>query len=314
MAAYKGIKAVLRQFYVLIKQKLDSIKVDADHFEGTLPVSKGGTGATTAQGGFKALADGLVVDEGTIYDDETFPRQNRAGTTWQKYKFSKLWDYIKGKISSVLGLTADNYSGTASSANTAAGRKSYTLNLSSLSTSNFYPVTFEELTAFSDVAVCSQSLYGSDPYNQNRIHFLASFYGWSDTPKSLNILEYGCYETNEITIGCIGYGQREGGFAIWLRGGRTYYFYCLNAAPTLRTSDYTNGSQKFTVGTNYYGGNNVNVAIVFTPQSTISSGAYISRNMRVDGSVRGGTVEADNRLSIPTSAPSSPTNGDIWIE
>lgn len=311
MAAYKGIKAVLRQFYVLIKQKLDSIKVDADHFEGTLPVSKGGTGATTAQGGFKALADGLVVDEGTIFDDETFPRQDRAGSTWQKYKFSKLWDYIKSKIASVLGLTASSYGGTASAA---AAKKEYTLDLSSLSTSNFYPVTFEELTHFSDVAVHSQSLYGSNPYNQNRIHFLASFYGWSDTPKSLNILEYACYEPNEITIGCIGYAQRDGGFAIWLRGGKRYYFYCLDATPTLRTSDYTNGNQKFTVGTNYYGGNNKNVAIAFTPQSTISSGAYISRNMRVDGVVRGSTVEADNRLSIPLSAPSSPTNGDIWIE
>lgn len=289
----------------------NSSTIDADHFEGTLPVSKGGTGATTAQGGFNALADGLVVDEGIIYDDETFLRQNRAGSTWKKYKFSKLWDYIKGKISSVLGLTASSYGGTASAA---AAKKEYTLDLSSLSTSNFYPVIFKEFTHFSDVAVNSQSFYRSAPYNQNRIHFLASFYGWSDTPKSLNILEYGCFDTNEITIGCIGCGLHNGDFAIWLRGGRRYYFYCLDATPTLMTSDYTNGDQKFTVGTNYYGGNNVNVAIVFTPQSTISIGAYISSNMRVNGAVRGSTVEADSRLSIPQSAPSSPQNGDIWIE
>lgn len=286
----------------------NSSTIDADHFEGTLPVSKGGTGATDASTAFNTLADG-VRDSTTPVDTEKMLL--KPSGTWYKTTCLDFWNYIKGKISSVLGLTADSYGGTASAA---AGRKSYTLDLSSLSTSNFYPVIFNEWTSFSDVAVNSQSLYGSDPYNQNRIHFLASFYGLSDTPKSLNILEYGCYETNEITIGCIGYGQREGGFAIWLRGGRTYYFYCLNATPTLRTSDYTNGSQKFTVGTNYYGGNNKNVAIVFTPQSTISSGAYISRNMRVDGTVRGSTVEADNRLSIPTSAPSSPQNGDIWIE
>lgn len=311
MAAYKGIKAVLRQFYVLIKQKLDSIKVDADHFEGTLPVSKGGTGVTDAATAFNTLAN-AARDSSTPVDTEKMLL--KPSGTWYKTTCLDFWNYIKGKISSVLGLTKDTYGGTASVAAQAIGRKSYTLDLSSLSTSNFYPVIFNEVTDFSDVAVCSQSLSGSDPYNQNRIHFLASFFGWSDTPKSLNILEYGCYETNEITIGCIGYGQREGGFAIWLRGGRRYYFYCLNATPTLMTSDYTNGSQKFTVGTNYYGGNNEYVAIVFTPQSTISSGAYISRNMRVDGTVRGSTVEADNRLNIPTSAPSSPQNGDIWIE
>lgn len=98
-----------------VENNITNIKVDADHFEGTLPVSKGGTGATTAQGGFKALADGLVVDDGTIFDDETFPRQNRTGSTWQKYKFSKLWEYIKGKIASVLGLTASTYGGSATS-------------------------------------------------------------------------------------------------------------------------------------------------------------------------------------------------------
>lgn len=94
-----------------VENNITNIKVDADHFKGTLPVSKGGTGATTAQGGFKALADSLDMDEGVILDDETFPRQNRAGTNWQKYKFRKLWDYIKDKISSVLGLTADIYNG-----------------------------------------------------------------------------------------------------------------------------------------------------------------------------------------------------------
>lgn len=308
MAAYKGIKAVLRQFYVLIKQKLDSIKVDADHFEGTLPINKGGTGATDAASGFNTLADG-VRDSARPVDTEKMLLKPTG--TWYKTTCLDFWNYIKGKISSVLGLTADSYGGRAS---TAASRANYRIDLSSLSSSNFYPVTFQEADSFSDVAVKSDGGIASNPYNQNRIHFLASYYGWSDTPKSLNILEYACYDADEITIGCIGYGLREGGWAIWLRGGTGYWFSCLNATPILRTSDYTIGNEKFTVGTNYYGGNNKNVAIVFTPQSTISSGAYISRNMRVDGTVRGSTVEADNRLSIPTSAPSSPQNGDIWIE
>lgn len=308
MAAYKGIKAVLRQFYVLIKQKLDSIKVDADHFEGTLPISKGGTGATSAADGFNALANG-VRDSVTPVDTEKMLL--KPAGTWYKTTCLDFWNYIKGKISSVLGLTADTYNGRA---NTAASRASYRIDLLSLSSSKFYPVTFQEADSFSDVAVSSDGGLCTDAYNQNRIHFLASYYGWSDTPRSLNILEYACFDAREITIGCIGYGLREGGWAIWLRGGKDYRFSCLNATPTLRTSDYTIGSEKFTVGTNYYGGSNVNVAIGFTPQSTITSGSYIDRLLRVGNTIRASRFQADNVMNIPTSAPSSPQNGDIWIE
>lgn len=108
MAAYKGIKAVLRQFYVLIKQKLDSIKVDADHFEGTLPVSKGGTGATDAATAFNTLAD-ATRDSLTPVDSEKMLLKPVG--TWYKTTCLDFWNYIKDKISSVLGLTADRYNG-----------------------------------------------------------------------------------------------------------------------------------------------------------------------------------------------------------
>jgi hypothetical protein len=39
--------------------------------------------------------------------------------TWYKIKFSSFWNYIQGKISSVLGLTLTNYSGKAATAGTA---------------------------------------------------------------------------------------------------------------------------------------------------------------------------------------------------
>lgn len=110
MAAYKGIKAVLRQFYVLIKQKLDSIKVDADHFEGTLPVSKGGTGATDAATAFNTLAD-ATRDSSTPVDAEKMFL--KPSGTWYKTTCLDFWNYIKGKIASVLGLTASSYGGTA---------------------------------------------------------------------------------------------------------------------------------------------------------------------------------------------------------
>lgn len=109
MAAYKGIKAVLRQFYVLIKQKLDSIKVDADHFEGTLPISKGGTEATDAETAFNTLADG-VRNSSKPVDTE---KMLFYSTSWYKTTCLDFWNYIKDKISSVLGLTKDSYDGEA---------------------------------------------------------------------------------------------------------------------------------------------------------------------------------------------------------
>ena len=45
----------------------------------------------------------------------------------------------------------------------------------------------------------------------------------------------------------------------------------------MHASDYTSGDEVYTVGTNYYGGSNSNVEVVFTPQSTITEGAYNSR-------------------------------------
>ena len=114
-------------------------------------------------------------------------------------------------------------------------------------------------------------------YNQNRIHFDISTMGWNDLPYTLNIREYACFDNNEITIGCIGRGVHYGAWAIWLRGGIHYTCFSRNADLSLHTSDYTFGDEVYTVGTNYYGGSNSNVEVWFTPQSTITEGAYSSR-------------------------------------
>lgn len=94
MAEYRGLKAILRQFYVLIKQKLDSIKVDADHFEGTLPVAKGGTGASDGQTAFDNIASG-VRSSSAPADSETMLLHSKS---WYKTTVADFWNYIKGKI------------------------------------------------------------------------------------------------------------------------------------------------------------------------------------------------------------------------
>lgn len=90
----------------------NSSTIDADHFKGTLPVSKGGTGATDAASGFNTLADAV---RNSATPDDTEKMLLKPSGTWYKTTCLDFWNYIKGKISSVLGLTADSYNGTAAS-------------------------------------------------------------------------------------------------------------------------------------------------------------------------------------------------------
>ena len=83
---------------------------------GVQTVANGGTGATDAASGFNTLADG-VRDSTTPADNEKMLL--KPSGTWYKTTCLDFWNYIKGKISSVLGLTKDNYGGKASTAGTA---------------------------------------------------------------------------------------------------------------------------------------------------------------------------------------------------
>ena len=83
---------------------------------GVQTIANGGTGATDAASGFNTLADG-VRDSSTPKDDEKMLL--KPAGTWYKTTCLDFWNYIKGKISSVLGLTKDNYGGKASTAGTA---------------------------------------------------------------------------------------------------------------------------------------------------------------------------------------------------
>ena len=77
---------------------------------GVQTIENGGTGATTAKDAFMNLANGLSEDVNPI-DTEHIIFKNTSGTNWGLYTLSHFWEYIKGKISSVLGLTKDNYGG-----------------------------------------------------------------------------------------------------------------------------------------------------------------------------------------------------------
>ena len=69
---------------------------------GVQTIENGGTGATNAADGFNTLADG-VRDSSSPTDNEKMLL--KPAGAWYKTTCLDFWNYIKGKISSVLGLT-----------------------------------------------------------------------------------------------------------------------------------------------------------------------------------------------------------------
>ena len=255
----------------------------------------------------------MFWDNSGRYDSQFFVSNERALTVKVRTKangedYGPWVDLItSNNIGSQTVAKAGN-ADTAGTANYAKNMYYQNLDLSALDKTKFYPLVGSNWVNFAEVAICSESLMGSAEYNQNRIHFDISTMGWSDLKPTLNIREYGCYENNEITIGCIGRGMHRGAWAIWLRGGIHYTCFSRGVDLSLKTSDYTYDDETYTVGTNYYGGSNSNVSIFFTPQHTITEGAYSTRPITAP------KIKADYRMVIPIGEPASLEDGCIWIE
>lgn len=95
----------------LVEYTPGNIGGTASNVTGVVAIANGGTGQTTAENAANAIFSGLPTWTADPTDNTYFPRQDTGGTsTYGKAKFSTVWNYIKGKISSVLGLnaTADN--------------------------------------------------------------------------------------------------------------------------------------------------------------------------------------------------------------
>lgn len=177
--------------------------------------------------------------------------------SWKKLAFTT--DNVASATNAAMlnGLNWDNF----------FSRRYYTFDLNSYSTSNFYPLFFTDSDIELDCEIHSNNTYGSDAYNQNRIHFQLTTQGWNDTGMSFHLLSQNNYDDNEITIGAIGRGQHKGGIAIWVRGGRTYRVYS-NREPVFKSSNYTYEDEVYSVGTNLWGGTNTNVDIIWKNDST----------------------------------------------
>lgn len=116
-----GNKAVLDG---ITSDKVTSWDGKEDAFD-ILPTTKGGTGTNAA--GKSALTSTLInslsTESSTPEDADYYVSQHANGgtsnNTYVRRPVSALWEYIKNKISSVLGLTSSSYSGKAATAGTA---------------------------------------------------------------------------------------------------------------------------------------------------------------------------------------------------
>lgn len=90
-----------------------------------LPTTKGGTGTNAASKSAltSSLINSLSTESSTPVDADYYVSQHQNGgtsnTSFVRRPVSSLWEYIKDKISSVLGLTKSNYAGKAATAGTA---------------------------------------------------------------------------------------------------------------------------------------------------------------------------------------------------
>ena len=163
-------------------------------------------------------------------------------------------------------------------------QRPYEVDLSNYSSSTFYPILFD--IKYGEILKCdvySEGGQDAEAYNQNLISFTCHGGGWSDTPRSLTVNHYGCHSNSEITIGCIGDGNKDGSWCIWVRGSKKYFFYS-NFEPQSHPNGFTSKSgEVFSSGPNYYGGTNTQVTIRFTPQTSLTSGMFVGNNVGIGG-------------------------------
>lgn len=193
-----------------------------DITSGVLPIVRGGTGATTAKGAQKALLSDMQTETTAIVDSTEFVMKYRTPTDTKGALFKRsatlVWNYIKGKISSVLGLTASNYGGKANTAGTADKTvNDITIDIP-VSNSNYeftdkYVILLGKIpeptstssSSYSWDACGSISVLGSSIHNIAHIHFSAG-HGHSHSNKTYIDFDSANYSTSS-SIKCFKYNS-----------------------------------------------------------------------------------------------------------
>ena len=133
-----------------------------------------------------------------------------------------------------------------------------------------------------------------------------TYAGWSDTPKSFQILHQGSYTSTELTIMSIVAGTQSGLRGVYVRGGMVYRFRS-NFAPTLNTSTKTYGNESYASGTTSIT-TITNATTVWTNDGTNKS--YMDK--LVVGTNTDYTTQKARNIAANTSL-STPANGNIFL-
>ena len=271
---------------------------------GVQTVANGGTGVTTQADINKAFIGNLDIGTDDVTDGtefvSSFASDNGFAETAEgglnkpyKRQFIHVWNYIKGKISSVLGLTKDNYGGKASTAGNADSAATV------LDSNNGTPIKVR----WGGPAIDSAEWYpafnadGSvlGPINRANIHA-----GTADTSNLTTGIKY----TDE-GVDCITAIQTPSsvnnspeGWASYIicnhGNGKNYYHQMLRLyffSDIIQLQRRVNGELQGWK----------NIAIIENENTWPNRQNFA-------------TAKASNKLVIPIGAPSSLEDGCIWIE
>lgn len=286
---------------------------------GVQTVANGGTGATTEKAAFMNLANGLSEDVNPI-DTEHIIFKNTSGTNWGLYTLSTFWNYIKGKISSVLGLTKDNYGGKAATAGTADGANRLNTfaswnNPYDYDATNGVRVYVYKITMASWFNSILVQIYDDINYARCRRYVLglwhAAGYGYS------------------VSVTDLG-GTKNSGLRVWMGTDGNIYLQadvCWTSRIAFSRLDDITDVTITKIGEARYGSNaDINGNVLFTPladpivdcgalraDQNLSSAQKIPQILKTDV-LRASNIEANSKMVIPIGAPSSLEDGCIWIE
>lgn len=268
---------------------------------GVQTVANGGTGATDAAGGFNTLADG-VRDSGTPEDNEKMLL--KPSGTWYKTTCLDFWNYIKGKISSVLGLTKDNYGGKASTAETADKLISYVLT----GYAGAGWVKLGTLTSGYDGSNIEISVYSGDGFNgsssQNsrfKIMIKDAFQPTQSATSSFGVTVEKTEASYMVKVKVLASAHNI--CDVWVYMPWTYWpgNYSVNGYYSKWVHSGTKQTEEPTSGT----AQSLQYRTLINSEDTQTiTGAKTFSD----------TVKASGKLVIPIGAPSSLEDGCIWIE
>ena len=269
-----------------------------DITSGVLPIANGGTGVTTQANINKAFIGNLEKGQSDVTDGTEFVSSYASNNgfdenaepvnTPYRRKFSTVWNYIKGKISSVLGLTKDNYGGTA------AAILDYNRNTpikvrwggAGINSAEWYPAFNADGSAL-------------EPINRTNIHA-----GSADTAGTADKV------------------ASEGASTMWIEGRK--YAICKTTSAAGGGGWKTLASIKTASGSIEIGNLSGEdfIRVVYSSDADVNAGnnnvtqlLYIRRgNIETPHEVIANSARASSKMVIPIGAPSQLEDGCIWIQ